>query len=244
MSALQQACTTAKRALTDVSQELRHVKRMLHQRETRDKKQMSEIKRFCMILYILSAGDTRLLQCAWQHQKQKHISLECERFTALTVTELIAEQLTNNELLPSENHFLYHADQPTELKEWTVAFYFFVEWSLAMKVGELILRKHVAAHCSYVHEHRRKLLLHSACEMPPQVLNLIRVKCEQQTENAARKWLERWRKTWGFRYGCLQPHALVLADDLHRKAHIPLKTDATNTHQNDTNNSFNTRELC
>ena len=105
MLSRQEQRTAAKRKQSEVSAELRDVNRSIRKRECRDKAQMRNIKRFCMVLYILTAGDARLLQCAWQHQTNKHPHLACRRWTALTVTELIAEQLESGNLLPGEHHF-------------------------------------------------------------------------------------------------------------------------------------------
>ena len=237
MSSLQQQSITAKRALEEVAGELNLAQRAIRKRESRDKAQLRIIKRFCMVLFILSAGDPRLLQCAWQHQTNKHPSLECDRYTALTVTELIAEQLANNNLTPAEQHFLHDADQPEETKTWTNAFYFFVEWTLAMQIGELILLKHVAAHCSYVHAHRRQLLLHSACDIPPQVLICIQTRCDVETECAARKVRKMARNMgfsiWIFKTTCFGFGRRFTTQGTNFNSNKPKQR-----HTNDTNNSF------
>jgi hypothetical protein len=204
--------------MKQVKQDERHNKRMCLQREDRRKISWHRAYRFCLVLFLLSDGDVRVLYCGWKAVQQRFPQLDASRYAGGEIVELIAEQFSQGEIPTETFDFLFAPVDNNDVDIWVCAFTFHAEWKLAINIADLLLHKGVAAQSEYIHQRYRRLLLHSDLEVPPNVIARAAQKFQKKKPGSYAKWLQRWREKWGFRYGRLKAHSLVLAEDLNRKA--------------------------
>ena len=210
--------SSVKRRLSEVRHSARQESRKLNQQLCRQQQQWLKILLYFRVLFLLSDGDTRCLVCGWDALQSRKRDFDISLFIATPIYTYINAEFAAGGVEGDAMVELYAPENAHVIRNWFAAILFFVDWELANHAVQTIVTKGVALQPDFIQAARRKLLLDVCATVPATVVSMVEMHLAQWTPAGARKWLQRWRQSWGFKYGKLQAHALVLSSDLACKA--------------------------
>ena len=162
---------------------------------------------------------------AWESQQSLNEDFCNTEFLDMpTVLEIIHEHLSpSHPAYQKEAIFLAYPEVGSQRKHWLSIWKFYVEWKLARAVVDRIVKQGVAVPPDWILTTHAIMLKGEEECIPDFMAEIANKWWLAMSQNARTIWLCRWRKTWGLKFGALQPRGYLLAEDVHKKASFQKK---------------------